>query len=120
MKRSLSIDEYDLVQFFSALPTQLDEGVPWEYNDSVYDATDSRIQVSFAIAPALRDVRIRLSVDGACIYDFDAIGVEDIRYRREKGRESLEVVIAHGHSVWLTVTPQILIRQSLSEDSTDW
>ena len=119
MKSSLSIDEYALVQFFSALPTKLDEGAPWEYNDSVYEVSDSQIHVSFAIAPAVKDVRILLTVGGICIDEFDAMGVDDVRYRREKGRESLEVVVAPRHSIWLTVKPQISIRQSASEDSAD-
>ncbi len=114
MKSYLSINEHDLVQFFSNLPTQLDEGVPWEYNDSVYEASDSRIHVSFAVSPAARDVRILLSVDGICIYELNAMGVDDISYRREKGRESVEVIVAHGHSVWLTVKPQVLLHQSIS------
>jgi hypothetical protein len=119
MKSSLSIDEYDLVQFFSALPTQLDEAVPWEYNDSVYDASDSWMHLSFAIAPAVKDVRILVTIGGICVYEFNAMGVADVRYRSEKDRDSLEVVVASRHSVWLTVKPQILIRQSISEDPAD-
>jgi hypothetical protein len=119
MKSSLSIDEYDLVQFFSALPTQLDEGDPWEYNDSVYEASDSQLHLSFAIAPAVKDVRILVTMGGTCVYEFNAMGVADVRYRTEKGRESLEIVVASSHSVWLTVKPQISMRQRVSEDLVD-
>lgn len=119
MKSSLSIDEYDLVQFFSALSTQLNEGDPWEYNDSVYEASNSQLHLSFAIAPAVKDVRILATIGGTCVYEFDAMGVTDVRYRTEKGRESLEIVVGSNHSVWLTVKPQISIRQSVSEDSAD-
>ena len=47
------------------------------------------------------------------------MSVADVRYRTEKGRESLEIVVASNHSVWLSVKPQISIRQSVSEDSAD-
>jgi hypothetical protein len=119
MKSSLSIDEYDLVQFFSALPTQLDKGVPWEYTESVYESSDSPLHLSFAIAPAMKDVRILVTIGGTCVYEFNAVGVADLRYRTEKRRESLEVVVASNHSVWLTVKPQISICQSVSENAAD-
>ena len=64
MKSPLSIDEYDLVQFFSALPRQLDKGVPWTYNDSVYEDSDSQLHRSFAIAPSVKDVRILVTAGG--------------------------------------------------------
>jgi hypothetical protein len=117
--QNLSIDEYDLLHFFSAAPTQLDKDVPWQYNDSAYEASDSHVRVSFAIAPAAKDVRILLTIVGACVYEFHALGVEDVRYHQEKARESLEVVVAQWHSVWLSLKPQISIRQSVSKDPVD-
>lgn len=119
MKSSLSIDEYDLVQFFSALPRQLDEGVPWAYNDSAYEASDSHLHLSFAIAPAVKDVRILVTIGGTCVYECNLTGVADVRYCTEKGCGFLEIVIASSHSVWLTVKPQISIRHSVSEHSAD-
>ena len=119
MKSSLSADEFDLVQFFSALPTQLDEGVPWEYNDSGYEACDSKMHLSFAIAPALKDVRILVTIGGTCVCEFNAMGIADVRYRTEKGCGSLDIVVASDHSVWLTVKPQISIRQSVREGPAD-
>jgi hypothetical protein len=87
MKSSLSIDEYDLVHFFSALPRQMDEGVPRVYNDSVYEASDSRLHLSFAIALAVQDVKVLVMIGGTCVYDRNAISVADLRYRTEKSRE---------------------------------
>ncbi len=72
-----------------------------------------------AIVPAVKDVRILVTIGGTCVYEFNAMGVADVRYRTEKGRESLEIVVASHHSVWLTVKPQISIRQGVGGDSAD-
>jgi hypothetical protein len=118
MNIALSIDEYDLLSFFGDGPTTLDEGIPWVYNDSTYVAGDSRARVSFAIAPAARDVRILLTSGGDCVFEFSASSVVDVRLHREKGRESLEVVVADGHSVWLSLQPHVSVRQSVEAHPT--
>lgn len=43
------IEEFDLLNFFATTPEQLDPNVPWTYNDSVYEAVDGHVQISFAI-----------------------------------------------------------------------
>jgi hypothetical protein len=43
MNSALSVDEYDLLDFFGAIPTQRDADVSWTYNDSAYSAIDGNV-----------------------------------------------------------------------------
>lgn len=114
MKAALSVDEYDLVGFFGCLPKQQDSDVPWQYNDSTYEVADSVLHLSFAIAPAYRDVRLLITIGSTIVFELNAMGVEDVRVRSEKGRPSLEVMVTPTHSPWLSLKPQIMLRQSVS------
>ena len=117
MGRPLSADEYALLSFFGVAPTQLDPNdVPWAYNHSVYRAADEIAQVSFAIAPAVKDVRILLTIAGANVFEFSAMRVEDVRCHYDKRRESLEVIISPRNSIWLSIKPRISIHQSFDGD----
>jgi len=112
---ALSIDEYALLDFFGTLPVQRDEDVPWVYNDSAYEVTSGETQVSFALAPADRDVRVLLRVRGVLVYELDAMGVDDVKYHNDKGRESLQVIISQRQSIWLRVKPEISLAERISE-----
>ena len=111
MEKILSANEYDLVSFFGILPTQVDPDLPWVYNDSLYEATDGRVYLSFAIAPSVRDVRVILKTGEVTVYELNAMGILDVRHHGDKGRESLEVLISPQHSVWLRLKSGISIRQ---------
>jgi hypothetical protein len=110
---SMSIDEFDLLNFFATPPEQLDPDVPWPHNDSLYEAVDGHVQISFAIAPSVKDVRIILKSDGVTLYELNAMGIEDVNYHHDKGRESLEIILSERNSVWLRIKPQISITQTV-------
>ena len=99
--------------FFATSPAQLDPDVPWTYNDSVYEVADGRVQISFAIAPSVKDVRVVLKSDGVLLYELNAVGIEDVKYHDDKGRESLEIMVFARESVWLRIKPQISIAHNL-------
>jgi hypothetical protein len=54
--RLIRAEELDLLTFFEVEPTRVDPHVPWPYNDFLYQVTRSDLDVSFAVAPAYRDV----------------------------------------------------------------
>ena len=116
MKAPLQIDELHLLNFFSAIPVQLDPNLPWIYNDSSYEAVEGQTRISFAIAPASRDVRIRLTEGDALRYEFNAMGIEDVRVHNDKGCESLEMTLAGTSSLWILLKPSISIRQHFCKD----
>ena len=45
------------------------------------------------------------------VYELNAVGVEDVRYHNDKGRESVEIVISIRDSMWLRIKPNISITQ---------
>ncbi len=105
MEKILSVGEYDLLNFFEMIPSHLDPGVAWTYNDSVYEAADAHVHLSFAIAPVVRDVRVVLKVGDAPVYEVDAMGIKDVKYHNDKGRESLDVILSDRDSIWLRIKP---------------
>ncbi len=113
MEKNLSVDEYDLLNFFGMNPTQLDPDLPWMYNDSAYEAADAHVHVSFAIAPSYKDVRLLLKTGEVLVYELNAMGVEDVRYHNDKGRESIEVIVSERDSIWLRTKPQVSINHSV-------
>ena len=107
MKHALSVDEFGLLNFFGAVPVQRDDNVPWVYNDSAYEVITGQTQMSFAVAPAYRDVRLCLQVSGIVLYELDVMGVQDVRMHNNKGREWLEVIISPPQSIRLRIAPEI-------------
>jgi hypothetical protein len=108
----LSIDEVDLLSFFEVEPTHLEAGMPWLYNDSIYEISDGQLRLSFGITPLSKDVSIAMKLGEAVVYELRACYVEDVRCRKEKDRESLEIVISRSESIWLNIKPTISIWQS--------
>ena len=43
------------------------------YNDSVYEVVDGHVQISFANAPSVKDVRMILKLDGVLLYELNAV-----------------------------------------------
>lgn len=117
MDKPLSVDADDLLGFFEAIPIQSDADVPWIYNDSAYLATDGRVQISFALVPSCKDVRVLLKTNEALLYELNAIGVEDVKLHNDGGRESLEILVSQRESIWIRTKPAISISQSISEAS---
>jgi hypothetical protein len=115
MRNPLSISEFDLAGFFRCEPKALEPGIPWEYNDSVYEASDALVHLTFAIVPANRDVRIRISIGATKLFELDAMDVEDVVAYVDKGSTSLEIRLLPKQSVWLSLKPQITIRQAFCQ-----
>ena len=112
----ITIEELDLLGFFSVEPTRLDPDVPWPYNDFAYAVERGGFSLSFAIAPAYRDVRIVLTSGSETTYELTAVGVEDVRYHKDGARETLEIVVTPRERLWLRIWPSISIRHQVTDD----
>jgi hypothetical protein len=115
VKNALSVDDFGLLNLFGTIPVQRDEDVPWVYNDSAYEITKGQTEMSFAVAPADRDVRIRLRVNGLLLYELNAMGIDDLKLNSEKGREWLEVIISQQQYIRLRAAPEISISERLGD-----
>ena len=108
---SITAQEWELLSFFEAEPEFLDPEVPWAYNDALYRVRVKQNIVSFAVQPAYRDVRLILSIDDLNVYELSAMGVADVRYRKESGIETIEILLHERNSVVLSLKPHVQIRQ---------
>ena len=106
----ISAEEWQLLAIFEAEPSLLDVDVPWCYNDAVYRVQQGPLVLSFAIAPAYRDVRIVIENNsGANLYELNAMNVIDIRYIEDGHLEQLEIVLSEQQTIRLQVKPNIRI-----------
>lgn len=115
MKISLSVDESDLLAFFEVMPTPAEHDISWEYNDSVYEVSRNNVHLTFALVPVSRDVKIKFKVGELLVYELNATGIQDIKHHREKGRESLEVILAARDSLWIRLKPEVSIHHNMAE-----
>jgi hypothetical protein len=110
----ISAEELDLLSFFSSEPKQRDADVPWPYNDSLYEANVDGVSLSFAVAPAYKDVRIILKTGEHIVYELNAVGVDDVKYHNDGGRETLEIIVSPRDRLWLRVAPRIQVSHTLA------
>jgi hypothetical protein len=112
----ISAQDWELLSFFEVEPEFQDPSEPWPYTDACYHVQQGSISLSVAIAPAYRDVRIILSIDGERVYEFTSMGVEDVRYVKEQGSEMLQIIIDERDSMTLRIKPRITIEQKIQMD----
>jgi hypothetical protein len=102
---SISATELELLSLFEVVPKLRDPEEPWEYNDALYEMKQGELSLSFSVAPSYKDVRLILKRGNATLYEFNATGVEDVKYQNDSGRESLEIVINEQDRLLLKVKP---------------
>ena len=105
----ISAEEHEVLSFFEIEPIPTDKDVPWPYNDYLYEVERDGLSMSCAIAPAYKDVRIILKCNGSKIYEFNSVGVRDVRYNNKGGKETLEIILSDNESISLRVKSKIEI-----------
>ena len=111
----ITAEKLDLLGFFGVEPKCLEPDAPWPHNEFAYHVQQGEISLSFAVAPAYKDVQIILRSGSVVLYDLNAVGVEDVKYHNENGRETLEVVITPEDRLWLRVIPNIYVSHEATE-----
>jgi len=112
---SITAEELELLGFFGVEPKRLDPDVPWPYNDFVYEVQRGDMSLSVAVAPAYKDVRIVCKSGSQALYELNAVGVDDVKYHNDSGRETLEVAISSHDRVWLRIDPLICVMHDVGE-----
>jgi hypothetical protein len=105
--RNITAEEWELVSLFEVTPQYLDPKDPWPYTDALFRVEQGATVLTFAIAPAYRDVRIVLEHSGNVLYELNAMAVVDVRYRREGSTELLDVVLGREDVLTIAVKPAI-------------
>jgi hypothetical protein len=111
----VSIEEIELLSFFECEPKMKDQGVPWLYNDALYEFRQGSHSISFAFAPSYKDVRIIFKSGEAILYELNATGVKDVRYHNDSGLETLEVVISSLDTICIRLKPNVSIRHTAKD-----
>jgi hypothetical protein len=105
----ITASDLDLLTFFEVEPKPRDADVPWPYNDFLYETTRGEFKISCAVAPAYKDVRFILSLNGRMLYELNAVGVSDVRYEKDGEGELLEIIISSRESLTLRLRPEVSI-----------
>jgi len=105
----VSVEELELLGFFGVEPKRLDADVAWPYSEFLYEVNQREMSLSFVLAPAYKDVRIVWKAGSVALYELNAVGVEDVKYHNDSGRETLEVIISQQDKLWLCIFPNIQI-----------
>jgi hypothetical protein len=113
----ITANDLDLLTFFEVEPTPRDADVPWPYNDFLYETSRGDHHISFAVAPAYKDVRCILTVGGSIIYELNALGVDDVRYLKDTTGELLEVIVSARETVTLRLRPVVRIDHRVADAS---
>ena len=108
---SISAEEWELVSFFGALPTDRPADEPWPYTEIVFEVRRGGHRLSCAIAPAYKDVRLVLvseaSASTSPLYELNAVDVVDVACRKDGRTETLEIRLSDKDAVLITVDPAI-------------
>jgi len=108
--------EADVVSFFEIEPKRLDADIPWPYNTFIFEIMRGEISLHFSIAPSYGDLALRLQLGDATIYELSAVGIDDLRYNNDSGRETLEIRLRESESLWLRVKPGITITHGVRSE----
>lgn len=107
---SVTIEEEELLSFFESEPDRASLDPIWLFDDSIYKAEANGLELTFAIHPSMKDVRLILLSNGHSVYELNATSVQDVRYSSGSGCEALTVVVNEREEIELLVKPNISVR----------
>jgi hypothetical protein len=111
----ITAEEWELLSFFEVEPVLREPEEAWCYNDAVYVIQRGEQQLSVAIAPFQRDVRIVLQYNNRRVYEFNAMAVDDVLYRTDAGFETLQIVIGPRERITIRIKPDIEVLHQLDD-----
>jgi hypothetical protein len=115
----VAAEPLELLSFFAVEPTPADPEAPWPYNDWVYETSVGDWAVSFAVAPAYRDVRLILKRREEIVYELNAVGISNLRYHSDKSGEWLEIILSERDTLHFRLRPNVSITHQVSGSSTE-
>jgi hypothetical protein len=113
----MTANELELLACFGVEPTLLEPGDPWFYNDAVYSMEVGGLSVSFAVQPSCRDVRLIVRLGGRRHFEFNAMGVDDMRVIDERGIDAIVLTLAERSWLRVQLRPAFEITQGHGLDA---
>jgi hypothetical protein len=117
MGDGITATELQLLACFGVEPVLLDPTDPWCYNDAAYTVEVDGYSVSFAVAPAYRDVRIIVMRGDRRIFELNSMGVLDVRVIDEPRVDAVEVLLADRSALRLQLRPVFEITQTFAVEA---
>jgi hypothetical protein len=103
----MTATELELLELFGVEPELkwLEEDLGWMYNDAVYRFSIQDFQLTVALSPATRDIRIIVKRGDQHVYEFQSLGVQDVRVIQTKDTSALEVILDTHSTLRMQVFP---------------
>ena len=111
---NITATELELLSCFGVEPVLLEPDEIWYFNDSAYCVQVEGLSVSFAFQPYHRDVRIIVSRNGQRLFEFNSMGVADVKVIDEPGVDAVEVLMIERSWLRLQLQPVFEITQGYS------
>jgi hypothetical protein len=108
----ITATELQLLECFGVEPKLLDPNDPWCYNDAAYLVELDGLSISFAVAPANRDVRLIVRRGERRVFELNAMAVADVRVVDEPSRDLVEIRLTEQSWLRLQLRPSFEITQS--------
>jgi hypothetical protein len=108
---TIAATELQMLECFGVEPQLLDPNDPWCYNDAAYVVELDGMSISFAIAPAYRDVRFIVHRGDQRLFELNAMSVADVRVIDEPSRDLLEIALTERSWLRLQLRPFFEITQ---------
>lgn len=107
----ITATELQLLACFGTEPQLRDADVPWCYNDALYAVEVDGVSLSFAVAPAYRDVRIIAKRGEQRFFELNAMAVVDVLVIDEPTVDAVAILLVEGAWLRLQLWPVFEITQ---------
>jgi hypothetical protein len=108
---TITATELQLLECFAVEPKLLDADVPWFYNDALYQCEVEGLEISFAVQPSCRDVRLIVSRGKKCLFELNAVDVADVQVIDEFGVDAVIVLLNERSCLRIQLRPDFEITQ---------
>ncbi len=110
----ISVQEYELLEFFGVEPQLVDHDIPWTYNDATYHLEMPDVATTFTVSPSYGDVTLVIRRGAEEIVHFSARQVDDIRLVADANYEALQIDLGKNGQVTVRIRPTFELRQRWS------
>ncbi len=110
----MTATELELLACFGVEPERGDPTELWCHDDALYQVEVDGLSVSFAVAPIYPDVRIIVKLGGRLVFEFNSMGVADVRVIDIPGVDAVEIILTAQSTLRLQLRPAFEITQQFA------